>query len=633
MKRVKTIGNVRESHGLKKKIFCNYTYNLKNKNGITVIALIITIIVLLILAGVTIQTLTGDNGIITKVEKSKEKTEIASEKEKIQLAYIAISKLDLGYCTIGTELERELNKGNNNVTVTEFGTKYVIELKGNNRYYELDSAGNVNGPNVKIEDEFAGDITKGGKYMGNDIDTAYRVNCIEDLVELSIATNGGNSDLNILSNNYSGKYIILTRSLDFNSYFSYNDASTMKYKDLNQNGNEEQLYIELTNTEENCVGFTPIGNLVATFDGQKNEIQNIYIKRSGNAALFLNVFKVKNVGITGNIFSINGNRTAGICCSTSNKIENCWNKGNITGTGTANCVGGIFAGFGIEIENCYNSGLIVGSGYIGGIAGGHGNGTTTIKNCYNTGEVGKGNGASKAGGILGANGDIIQNCYNTGEIYISGNCYVAGICCEVNNIFNCYNTGIVKGNYCAGVAVEISGKIINCYNISDVLGSNSGGVVRKTSSCSIIYNCFNIGNINGNPWGIPSGIITDNSANIELFNCFSAGEYKTYYAGQIYSYGTYGLIAKNSSTVELSHCYYLKTSHINKAIAGMDDDATKVTSVDQVNEEFYMTYIEQLNSYVNEYNQKTTEEKTDTNGADLYIFRIDLETGYPSFDI
>lgn len=44
---------------------------MKEKKGITLIALVITIIVLLILAGVTIVTLTGDNRIITKSNKCK----------------------------------------------------------------------------------------------------------------------------------------------------------------------------------------------------------------------------------------------------------------------------------------------------------------------------------------------------------------------------------------------------------------------------------------------------------------------------------------------------------------------------------------------------------------------------------
>ena len=44
---------------------------LRNTKGITLIALVITIIVLLILAGVSIAMLTGDNGIITQANKSK----------------------------------------------------------------------------------------------------------------------------------------------------------------------------------------------------------------------------------------------------------------------------------------------------------------------------------------------------------------------------------------------------------------------------------------------------------------------------------------------------------------------------------------------------------------------------------
>ena len=56
----------------------------KNK-GITLIALVITIIVLLILAGVTIATLTGDNGILTRANEAKEVTEEAGAKEKVQM--------------------------------------------------------------------------------------------------------------------------------------------------------------------------------------------------------------------------------------------------------------------------------------------------------------------------------------------------------------------------------------------------------------------------------------------------------------------------------------------------------------------------------------------------------------------
>ena len=56
----------------------------KDMKGTTLIALVITIIVLLILAGVTIATLMGDNGLINKAKDAKIKTEIAGIKEEIQ---------------------------------------------------------------------------------------------------------------------------------------------------------------------------------------------------------------------------------------------------------------------------------------------------------------------------------------------------------------------------------------------------------------------------------------------------------------------------------------------------------------------------------------------------------------------
>lgn len=60
----------------------------ENSNkGITLIALVITIIVLLILAGVSIATLTGENGVLTKATKAKEQQSHAQVKEAISLAY------------------------------------------------------------------------------------------------------------------------------------------------------------------------------------------------------------------------------------------------------------------------------------------------------------------------------------------------------------------------------------------------------------------------------------------------------------------------------------------------------------------------------------------------------------------
>ena len=60
---------------------CNF---IENKTGITLVALVVTIIVLLILAGITISLLFGDNGAITRAQESAFKTEIA----KVKIQYV-----------------------------------------------------------------------------------------------------------------------------------------------------------------------------------------------------------------------------------------------------------------------------------------------------------------------------------------------------------------------------------------------------------------------------------------------------------------------------------------------------------------------------------------------------------------
>ena len=115
-----------------------------NKSGITLIALVVTIIALLILAGISIQMLTGDNGILSKAGQAKNEAEIGYEKDIIVLAYdSALSKKrmnnDLTAVT-SNDLNIEFNsqeanaKGNNPITVT------FVE---SNRQYTIDSLGAI----------------------------------------------------------------------------------------------------------------------------------------------------------------------------------------------------------------------------------------------------------------------------------------------------------------------------------------------------------------------------------------------------------------------------------------------------------------------------------------------------------
>lgn len=71
----------------------------KEQKGITLVALVITIIVLLILAGVSIAMLTGDNGILNKATTAKDETGKASVTEAVSLAIseIMANKVDPTY--------------------------------------------------------------------------------------------------------------------------------------------------------------------------------------------------------------------------------------------------------------------------------------------------------------------------------------------------------------------------------------------------------------------------------------------------------------------------------------------------------------------------------------------------------
>ena len=131
--------------------------NINKNKGITLIALVITIIVLLILAGVSIAMLTGENGILNQAKKAKEETEIASEEEKVKLATSGALLQDNAGSIIQSNLQSELSKyfdtedfsvssGTNDegkngfiVTVTESvkeGRKYFVSQNGKVEKYE-----------------------------------------------------------------------------------------------------------------------------------------------------------------------------------------------------------------------------------------------------------------------------------------------------------------------------------------------------------------------------------------------------------------------------------------------------------------------------------------------------------------
>ena len=143
---------------------------LKQKNGITLIALVITIIVLLILAGVSIAMLTGQNGILTQAQNAKNRTEEAREEEQNRLSEYE------DYINKYTNGENpEVPNGFHHVEGTEVESGFVISSeegddlnnsKGGNQYVWIPVDG-ILGEGKTVQNAVDGEIIL-GRYVFNE---------------------------------------------------------------------------------------------------------------------------------------------------------------------------------------------------------------------------------------------------------------------------------------------------------------------------------------------------------------------------------------------------------------------------------------------------------------------------------
>ena len=120
---------------------------MKKETGITLLALVITIIVLLILAGIIIGAITGDNGIIQNALSAKEQTEIANEREIVEEATVrAMGKNKRGNI-VRDELQEELDKitgeGETIVTTDTEESGYFVKFVDSGRIYKVSIDGEV----------------------------------------------------------------------------------------------------------------------------------------------------------------------------------------------------------------------------------------------------------------------------------------------------------------------------------------------------------------------------------------------------------------------------------------------------------------------------------------------------------
>ena len=128
---------------------------IKQEKGITLIALVVTIIVLLILAGISINALTGQNGLLNRAVESKEAIGIAQTEEAIKVAVMDAATQGLGTITdtnLKTALNNNVGAGKYEITGDETNG-WTVTVDGKD--YKISSTGNMEG------------TTSGGSSGGN----------------------------------------------------------------------------------------------------------------------------------------------------------------------------------------------------------------------------------------------------------------------------------------------------------------------------------------------------------------------------------------------------------------------------------------------------------------------------------
>ena len=118
---------------------------MKNNKGITLIALVITIIVSLVIAGIALSLSLGNNGILEKSKKATIETNKSEEQEQIAFAWttLTVNKKENQIKNIDeSSFEEELNRSGNNARVDYINNNknnfFLITFQDTNNQYIVD---------------------------------------------------------------------------------------------------------------------------------------------------------------------------------------------------------------------------------------------------------------------------------------------------------------------------------------------------------------------------------------------------------------------------------------------------------------------------------------------------------------
>lgn len=491
---------------------------MKKEKGITLIALVVTIVVLIILAGVSISMLTGENGIVNQASEAKEENEISTEKEMVNLSYNAC-RTQNNYQGLVTsdKMQEELDNlaGDGKTTVEADGENLVIEFTDSKRVYTINQNGEISegGGIEKVEDSIPG-ILDGDGSQSN----PYKISSIEDLVAFKKSVNGGNT--------YENQYIILDTDLSFTSDSSYVDPTRTDMGDINGDGKTEQLKTELTTG----LGFGTIGlannfsiieddsqvqTFAGDFDGKNHKLKNYIIDGTLQENSYSGLF-AENQGtikdfIMENANLINVNNSMGttlLCVINNGTIENCKLTGKINLENIINIFGGICVDNLETISKCENQANIHATGNSG----------TLI-----------------VAGICAYNENIITLSSNIGNITVTQQL-------QESQIETMATPGTDEGVMVTGISYTNAGTIEFCYNTGSLEGIGKKSSLLTGIAINVqwnantiagkIYNCYNTGNLKSEclyeGWEFTgSGFAGISMCSLEISNCYNTGKFET----------------------------------------------------------------------------------------------------------
>lgn len=572
----------------------------KSVSGITLISLVITIIILMIIAGVSINLTIGDNGLFSRAKEAKKLYQKEAVVEEISLKILEQQSKGMN-----------ISKSNLKAILSQYGT---VKEENGQIMYVVQEDGSI----IEIQEVYTGTVIE---------DNITYIYTKEQLEEFKDSVKNGNT---------------------------YENQTVMLMNDIDLKCDEDNLWDGI-GTEEN--------KFSGTFDGNNCTVYNVSIvgNNSGIYGFFNHILNstIKNLTVEGETKSTISDLKISIggivsCAYEECTIDNCCNKINIEKEQDIWSVGGIVAdtwvGSYVTIKNCRNESKISGGNNAAGIVG-IARGKTVLENCYNSGTIENFKGEN-VGGLI-ARGEekntesiIIKNCYNKGMI--RGRLFCGGAIGAlpdghilIDNFYNIgdiiqYGTSNVDGyaypGGCIGKAfMKSTGTVINCYNMAKINSQDfiAAGLVCETCSSDFkIINSYNYGEIEAKTraGGIAGYVSKSNNPehqmSIEIENCIQAGKL-------IGDNGKIAIIRRNmpEATIKVNKTYYLDTTadvSVECPDSNTEDNSTSIT------EEYLKSQqlVDELNKYVEENKVYKIDDNT---SVELLKWKIG-ENGYPVFE-